>query len=130
MRRDAESSDADPHVPVSDEDLNHPSSPDPVPSSRERERAIAFYLHDLEQSLMEATVHESQLDEALTTRALIGEAMGILMVQNRCSAAEAFETLKTVSQHSNTKLREVARRLVEAVERTQVRERPTEGSNG
>lgn len=33
------------------------------------------------QSLLEATVHESQLEEALLTRTTIGQAVGILMAQ-------------------------------------------------
>lgn len=129
MRRDPDSSDDDLSIPVSDEELEQPLSPDPVATSSERTRAIELYLLDLEQSLMEATVHETQLEEALTTRALIGEAMGILMVHNNCTAEEAFETLKTVSQRSNTKLREVARRLVEAVEPSGTEQPPKEGSN-
>lgn len=83
---------------------------------RDHQREIESYLSDLEQSLLEATVHESQLEEALVTRALIGEAMGILMIQNDCTAKEAFETLKQVSQHSNIKLRDIAARLVGAAE--------------
>lgn len=80
------------------------------------QRDIESYLQDVEQSLLEAIVHESQLEDALVTRAIIGQAMGILMIQNNCTAAEAFETLRTISQNTNTKLREVATRLVDATE--------------
>lgn len=81
-----------------------------------RRRKIDSYVGDLEQVLLEATLHQAQLEEGLITRTVIGEAVGILMVQNRCSAEEAFETLKTASQHSNIKLRHIALRLVSAVE--------------
>jgi GAF domain-containing protein len=53
-----------------------------------------------------------QLNEALQTRDLIGQAKGILMEREGVSDPEAFEMLKTISQNSNVKLREVAGRLV------------------
>lgn len=81
-----------------------------------RQREIESYLRDVEQSLLEDTVREAHMEEALKTRALIGQAMGILMVHKRCTADEAFETLKDVSQNTNVKLREVAARLVAAAD--------------
>jgi ANTAR domain len=46
-------------------------------------------------------------------RALIEQAKGILIAQHGGSADEAFERLREFSQHSNIKLRDVARRIVE-----------------
>ncbi|MFI6208017.1 GAF and ANTAR domain-containing protein [Streptomyces sp. NPDC051041] len=56
---------------------------------------------------------DAQLREALDTRHTIGEAMGILMGRYRISEEEAFDLLRTQSQKTNTKLREVARRVCE-----------------
>ncbi|MDQ1032987.1 hypothetical protein QF035_010569 [Streptomyces umbrinus] len=55
-----------------------------------------------------------QLRQALDTRPVIDMARGILMSGFGCSAEAAWEILVKVSQHSNTKLREVADYLVEA----------------
>jgi len=58
-----------------------------------------------------------QLQEALTSRARIDQAKGILMARNGVSADEAFEMLRTTSQNENRKLREVAQELVDRVRR-------------
>ncbi|GAB3991047.1 GAF and ANTAR domain-containing protein [Nocardioides marmoraquaticus] len=55
----------------------------------------------------------SQLERALDTRSIIGQAMGILMVTYRLDDKGAFDFLAKLSQTSNTRLAEVARRLVE-----------------
>ncbi|MFD6418870.1 GAF and ANTAR domain-containing protein [Streptomyces sp. NPDC060194] len=55
----------------------------------------------------------AQLEQALSTRHLIGEAMGILMGSRRLSEDEAFAVLRRYSQEHNVKLREVARRITE-----------------
>jgi transcriptional regulator with GAF, ATPase, and Fis domain len=52
--------------------------------------------------------HQEQLQEALRTRELIGQAMGILMASSHLSKDRAFEQLKRVSQALNIKLRDVA----------------------
>jgi hypothetical protein len=56
------------------------------------------------------------LTEALRTRAMIGQAQGILMERERVTADEAFDMLRRASQHMNIKLREVAETLVETGE--------------
>jgi GAF domain-containing protein len=56
-----------------------------------------------------------QLREALTIRAGIDQALGILMAQRGCDRDVAFEILRTASQHQNRKLRDVASDMVEAV---------------
>jgi len=53
-----------------------------------------------------------QLREALTSRATIEQAKGILMLRTRCTAQEAFELLSRRSQERNVKLRDVAAELV------------------
>lgn len=57
-----------------------------------------------------------QLEEALQTRTMIGQATGLLMAQDGLTSAEAFQKLVHVSQNSNIKLREIASRYVEAWE--------------
>lgn len=56
---------------------------------------------------------DAQWQEALATRHTIGEAMGILMGRHHVTEDQAFEILRTQSQRTNTKLREVARRICE-----------------
>lgn len=53
-----------------------------------------------------------QLQIALETRTMIGQATGILMGRDGLSAEEAFAMLKTASQNSNMKLRAVAQMIV------------------
>jgi hypothetical protein len=55
------------------------------------------------------------LKSALASRGTIGQAMGIIMAQNRCSADTAFTILRSASQHRNVKLRDVAAGLVAGV---------------
>ena len=52
------------------------------------------------------------LNRGLVTRQVIGQAVGLLMAQRRCTAEEAFGLLKAASQRGNEKLRDVAQRLV------------------
>ena len=51
--------------------------------------------------------------EAMRSRAVIEQAKGILMADERIGDEEAFQRLVALSQHANVKVREVARRLVE-----------------
>jgi hypothetical protein len=51
--------------------------------------------------------------EAMRSRAVIEQAKGILMADNRITADQAFQQLTQLSQHGNLKLRDIARRLVD-----------------
>lgn len=53
------------------------------------------------------------LNEAIQTRDMIGQAKGILMEREGVSDDKAFDMLRTISQAQNIKLREVARLLIE-----------------
>ncbi|WP_229054689.1 GAF and ANTAR domain-containing protein [Aeromicrobium sp. Leaf350] len=55
---------------------------------------------------------EHNLQEALTSRTLIGQAQGILMERFGVDADRAFQVLQRYSQDRNVKLRDVAERLV------------------
>jgi transcriptional regulator with GAF, ATPase, and Fis domain len=61
---------------------------------------------------LSTAMHEEQMDEALQSRDLIGQAKGILMARRSCTADAAFEALRKVSQHRNIKLRELAEQVV------------------
>jgi GAF domain-containing protein len=52
----------------------------------------------------------------LGTRATIGQAVGLLMARERCTAEQAFDLLRIASQRRNVKLRDVAAGLVAAFE--------------
>jgi GAF domain-containing protein len=56
---------------------------------------------------------EQQLSSALLSRNLIGQAQGILMERYQLTAARAFQFLVRTSQDSNTKLVQVAQRVVD-----------------
>lgn len=53
------------------------------------------------------------LNTALATRELIGQAQGILMERERITSDQAFDILRRASQHLNRKLRDVAQDLVD-----------------
>ncbi|MEV6840147.1 GAF and ANTAR domain-containing protein [Streptomyces sp. NPDC051133] len=55
----------------------------------------------------------AQMEQAVATRHIIGEAMGILMGEHRLTEQQAFDVLRRYSQEKNIKLREVARRVCE-----------------
>ncbi|MDW4904166.1 GAF and ANTAR domain-containing protein [Streptomyces sp. ADMS] len=55
----------------------------------------------------------AQMERAVATRHVIGEAMGIIMGRHHVSEEQAFDVLRRYSQEKNVKLREVARRVCE-----------------
>ena len=54
-----------------------------------------------------------QLESALTTRDVIGQAKGIIMERFKVDAVRAFDMLRELSQTTNTKLVDVAQRVVD-----------------
>lgn len=57
----------------------------------------------------------AQLEQALTSRSIIDQAIGILMAQQRCTADQAFALLRMHSQNNNRKLRGIAAELIARV---------------
>lgn len=57
----------------------------------------------------------AQLEQALGSRTLIDQALGIIMGQQGCTARTAFELLRAESQNSRRRLRDVAADLVTRV---------------
>jgi GAF domain-containing protein len=78
--------------------------------------ALTVTLRQADQSQL-----QRQLAEAMTSRSVIDQALGVLMGQQRCTASAAFDLLRQASQHRNRKLRDVAADLI-----TNVTGRPPE----
>jgi len=55
-----------------------------------------------------------QLREATESRALVDQAKGILMHALGCSADQAFDRMREISQQHNLKVTEVARRIIDS----------------
>ncbi|KOV72333.1 antitermination regulator [Streptomyces sp. AS58] len=55
----------------------------------------------------------AQMEQAVATRHMIGEAMGILMGSHHLTDDQAFDVLRRYSQQTNTKLRDVAQQVCE-----------------
>jgi GAF domain-containing protein len=53
-----------------------------------------------------------QLRASLASRPVIDQALGIIIARENCSQSEAFAILRKASQNSNTKLRDLAERIV------------------
>ncbi|WP_407708901.1 GAF and ANTAR domain-containing protein [Arthrobacter nitrophenolicus] len=68
--------------------------------------AVRFSLH---------TDRAANLRATLESRTIIDIAVGIVMAQNRCSQQAAVQILTEASSNSNTKLRDIARSLVDSV---------------
>jgi GAF domain-containing protein len=60
----------------------------------------------------------AHMQKAMENRAVIEQAKGIIMGERRCTADEAFAILRTLSQDTNRKLRDVATILVTQASQT------------
>ena len=76
----------------------------------------AFLLRN-HQAYWDARSLSENLQEALSSRAQIEQAKGIIMGTTGCTADEAFTKLREQSQHENVKLRDIAREIVERAQR-------------
>ena len=56
-----------------------------------------------------------QLRSSIVSRAVIDQALGVIMATEHCAQDEAFALLRTVSQNTNVKLRELATTIVTSV---------------
>jgi GAF domain-containing protein len=72
--------------------------------------ALALAVRQAEQADLTA-----QLRAALASRAVIDQALGIIMAQERCTPGRAFEILRAASQNRNVKLRDVADSIVTSI---------------
>ncbi|MFJ3714564.1 ANTAR domain-containing protein [Streptomyces sp. NPDC090057] len=70
--------------------------------------------HDEQADRLTALQREvDQLRHAVVSHAVIDQAIGVVVAIGGLTAGQGWEVLRQVSQHTNTKLREVARCLVE-----------------
>jgi GAF domain-containing protein len=89
-------------------------------NARDREHAEAF-TSQVSAALVLTLRHAQQsqlgeqLEQAMSSRAIIDQAVGILMGQQRCTASVAFDVLRKASQHRNRKLRDVAADVISNV---------------
>ncbi|MFC8190659.1 ANTAR domain-containing protein [Cellulomonas sp. NPDC057328] len=74
------------------------------------EAVVALALRQAEQSDLVEHLHQ-----AMESRSVIDQALGILMAQQRCSADDAFDVLRRASQGRNRKVAEIAADIVSAV---------------
>jgi transcriptional regulator with GAF, ATPase, and Fis domain len=73
---------------------------------------------------LSTSLHDEQMEEALQSRDLIGQAKGMIMAREGVDADKAFDILRRASQRLNVKLRDVAAGVVER------RSAPTAGGEG
>lgn len=67
---------------------------------------------DLQRDGVLSEEHAAQMEDALKSSRTIGAAVGMIMASRDLSEDEAFAVLRTASQESNRKLRELAAELV------------------
>ena len=88
-------------------------------------RLAGTYAEQLAATLQSVDAYKStaqltrDMAEANRVRAVIDQAKGIIMADERLTDEEAFQRLTTLSQHANVKLRDVAHRLMEERSRPQ-----------
>jgi GAF domain-containing protein len=98
-------------------------SKQPAAFSDEDEQVGSLFADQASVALTNAQLYDSayrltqQLQEALTSRAVIDQAKGILMGQRGVGVDEAFTILRTTSQRENRKLRDIAQELVDRARR-------------
>lgn len=81
--------------------------------------ALAGVAFAAAQSRADQERREHNLQGALTTREVIGQAQGILIERQRITPGQAFDILRRASQHLNIKVRDVAQALVDTGENPQ-----------
>ncbi|MGI8678180.1 MAG: GAF and ANTAR domain-containing protein [Jatrophihabitans sp.] len=85
----------------------------------EHSRSAAALLARLTSTMITAAMRHydevtlsDHLRSALSSRSVIDQAMGIVIAMRHCTPKEAFGVLRTVSQHRNMPLREVAAEML------------------
>lgn len=75
---------------------------------------VAGYVLHAEHEVAQQELADN-LQRAIDTRDLIGQAKGILIGRDGVDASDAFDTLRELSQRTNRKLRDVARDVVDGM---------------
>ena len=79
-------------------------------------RAEGFVFAAQAAVALRSAQHEEQLRAGMATRNLIGQAQGIVMERFKVTPNQAFAILARISQETNSRLRDVARYLVDTRE--------------
>lgn len=77
----------------------------------ERSELVGWILASHAAVAFSSARHTAQLKTAIATRQSIGEALGIVMERYKISEDQAFDMLKTSSQHRQVKLRDIAEQV-------------------
>jgi two-component system, response regulator / RNA-binding antiterminator len=88
--------------------LQAPTSDDSARQLAEHADAVATWVTNSRALAAEV----ANLRSALTSRATIDQAKGIVMAERGCTPEEAFDVLRTLSQNANVRLADVALALV------------------
>jgi AmiR/NasT family two-component response regulator len=78
----------------------------------DRPTVESLLLDDAQHEVTELRAKLAELQGALDSREVIGQATGLIMAAQECSPDEAFLVLVRKSQDTNRKLRDVARDMV------------------
>ncbi|MEV0976203.1 ANTAR domain-containing protein [Streptomyces sp. NPDC049915] len=68
---------------------------------------------DQERTILALQEEILQLKQAVVSHAVVDQAIGVVIARGRLPPESAWDVLKDVSQHTNTKLRDVAEHLVQ-----------------
>ncbi len=79
----------------------------------DRPTVESLLLADAQLELLELRAKLAELENALATREVIGQATGLIMAAQECPPDMAFTMLVRKSQHTNRKLRDVAQEIVD-----------------
>ena len=82
----------------------------------EHDVMMAVLLSSLGGVVLDASQQPAHLREAIQTRQVIGEAIGVLRAQTGVSSDEAFRRLSSASQRTNIKLRDLAVWIIDGPE--------------
>jgi transcriptional regulator with GAF, ATPase, and Fis domain len=80
----------------------------------DEQRDLALLLAAVGSVAADAARVKREMADAVRTRQIIGEAIGILRSQTEMTSQEAFEALSKASQRSNVKLRDLAAKIAAA----------------
>lgn len=90
---------------------------DPRPAAFDEADAAAARQFAVHAALgLQQLLDRAHLQNAITSRQHVGQAVGILVERYRVTPAEAFEMLRQTSQQANIKVRQIAAQLIETGE--------------
>jgi AmiR/NasT family two-component response regulator len=78
-------------------------------------QSVEQFLHQLGDRMAAVMAANEQLTSSIESRALIDQAIGVIMAVRRCTQDEALGILRASSQNQNRKLRDIAATVVAGV---------------